>query len=362
MRERLLLIGLLILPFLITVEAQTTPFQDCQIAPSGSNPDPANLTAVKNVSTVGHYDGGPYTLYCGDTWYRELGEDLAFSYITGGHVRSPDATPAFIEEQSLGTNVECRVSNTGSCDSSEVCVFKMNNENDAHVADCADPTVPQPNAYPYQLCCQIQEACNDGIDNDEDGLVDCVDPDCNEKDGITTPGYPNADMNPGAFFQPAGVCDYFDSSESPPDSPYDANMQNTTECVNNPSNCTDPDGDIFYCAYGDYDNPDIEPRGVCCPPDTIPEKIGDSWRCTSTDECGIGSGRPCKYNITSNESAFFNSTYSGNETDYCVSQVPRLFTNSDQPTPPNRSQACCRVPKYGRQAYWFKDGNVKIYG
>mgnify|MGYP006273169997 CR=1 FL=1 len=319
---------------------------------------------VKNVSTVGHYDGGPYTLYCGDTWYRELGEDLAFSYITGGHVRSPDATPAFIEEQSLGTNVECRVSNTGSCDSSEVCVFKMNNENDAHVADCADPTVPQPNAYPYQLCCQIQEACNDGVDNDEDGLVDCVDPDCNMQDGVSNtsyPGYDNTDMNPSGP-QTAGVCDYFDSSESPPDSPYDANMQNTTECVNNPSNCTDPDGDRFYCAYGEFDNPDVQPRGVCCKEGQKPRAVGDSYVCSSTDECGIASDSNCNVNITSNETAFFEKTYTNNTDSYCVTQVPNLYTNEDQPTPPTKSQACCYVPKHGDMNFWFKDGNVKIYG
>ena len=355
MRGRLLLIGLLIIPFLITVEAQTTPFQDCQIAPSGSNPDPANLTAVKNVSTVGHYDGGPYTLYCGDTWYRELGEDLAFSYITGGHVRSPDATPAFIEEQSLGTNVECRVSNTGSCDSSEVCVFKMNNENDAHVADCADPTVPQPNAYPYQLCCQIQEACNDGIDNDADGYVDCADPDCTEQ----TYNHPS-DISRETV---PGICDF------DPDSPYDGNMQNTTECINNPGNCTDHDGKIHYCAYGQFDQKGNgtgqTPVGRCCPPGHYPSKdiVTGDWRCSETNECGIGGpNRECDYNITSNESAFFNSTYSGDSNDYCVTQVPNLFTNIDQPTPPTRSQACCKVPKLGREDYWFKDGNVKIYG
>jgi hypothetical protein len=239
----------------------------------------------------------------------------------------------------------------------------MNNENDAHVADCADPTVPQPNAYPYQLCCQIQEACNDGVDNDEDGLVDCVDPDCNEEPDISNTSHPafgNADMSGD---ETPEICNF------DPDSPYSNNAQSTADCVANPDDCTDPDGDRFYCAFGDYDAEGNETGesqvGRCCPPGKVPEEdpFTGEWSCGSSDECGVDAVSDCKFDITTNESAYFNSTYSGNPDDYCVSQVPNLYTSpDDQAVPPTRSQACCQVPKYGKMDYWFKDGNVKIYG
>ena len=216
---------------------------------------------------------------------------------------------------------------------------------------------------PYQLCCEIREACNDGIDNDADGLIDCVDLDCNEKGQIFNPSFTkDADMSGETVPE---ICDF------DPDSPYDGNMQNTTECVDNPARCRgpdyamDPDNDGFYCAYGQFDSPDVEPRGVCCPIGTDAKfnRSGNGeWSCETHDQCGGASlsNPTCDYNITSNETAFFNSTFSGNSNNYCVTQVPDLHQPDNMVT--EDSAACCQVPRFGEQEYWFKDGNVEVYG
>ena len=349
-----ILLGTIFLLTTPSVEAQTPGIEDCIIdtsEPHSSNTSPEKTyVAVKNVTTVGHYDGGPYKLWCQDSWYEELGSDIAFTYVSGGHVRDANITPDYPNEQSLGTNIQCRVT-TGGCkpynasnpsEPFEVCVFNMNNPNDAHVADCNDANVPMPNSYSHTLCCEVQEACHDGKDNTLNGYMDCADPQCH----AATP-------------EP-GICNY----NATPDNRTNANNQSTADCVANPSQCEGPGGstDRYYCGYGSYDDPSVEEMGVCCPQGTSPQydAFKDEWSCDSNDKCGVGGTSKCDYDIEANESGYFGEVYDGDATDYCVSEVPDLYQADEMQS--DNSAACCEVPRYGETDYWFKDSNVQVYG
>jgi hypothetical protein len=149
------------------------------------------------------------------------------------------------------------------------------------------------------------------------------------------------------------------------------NRQRTIECVNNPELCeTDyASTDRYHCNFGKYDDPTntdyssgTQGTGVCCPRDQYAfyDPVA-GWQCRSTDQCGIGSGSDCEYDITSNESAWFESKSDGS-TNACNSQVNDLHEDMSETTEPEGSQACCYVPKKGILGYWYKDGNVEIYG
>ena len=339
--------------FLITptVEANGEPgLDDCKISindpyPNDDSPE-KDYVAVKNVTAAGHYDDGPYKLWCQDAWYEKLGTDIAFTYVSGGHVRGPNITPSFPEDQRLGTNVQCRVSANGCRgydentphEPFEVCVFNMNNPDDAHVADCNNNSVPMANSYSYSLCCEVAQACHDGKDNNLNGYVDCADPQCH-----------TASPEPG-------ICNFAEA----PGNQTNANNQSTEECIENPENCEGPDGD-YYCGYGTYDDKNIQEMGVCCPAGKSPEKDPfGNWECVRNDKCGVGTGFSCDYDINANESGYFDKVYDGDTSDFCVSEVSYLHQPSEMLT--DNSAACCEVPRYGETDYWFKDDNVQVYG
>ena len=77
---------------------------------STDNPDPTAFTAVENVSTQGHYGGGPlYALTCSTNWYYANG-NVSFRYVSpnghGGHVAAPDGTTSPDEER-FGRAITC---------------------------------------------------------------------------------------------------------------------------------------------------------------------------------------------------------------------------------------------------------------
>jgi hypothetical protein len=149
------------------------------------------------------------------------------------------------------------------------------------------------------------------------------------------------------------------------------NRQRTLECVNNPDLCETnySTSTGYHCNFGKYDDPTntdydsgTQGTGVCCPKDEFAEYDPvDGWQCRSTNQCGVSSGNPCEYDITSNESAWFASKSNGSD-NACNSQVNDLWEDLSETTEPEGSQACCYVPKKGVLGYWYKDGNVKIYG
>ena len=149
--------------------------------------------------------------------------------------------------------------------------------------------------------------------------------------------------------------------------PECSNRQRTIECIQSPELCESPSDETtnrFHCNYGEYDDPQRQGTGVCCPQDqqaTYNLALGQ-WECRGSDQCGIAAGTACEYNISASEEAYFNDTSDG-VSSACTSQVPALLVDTaEQPAPEKRSQACCYVPKQGQLDYWYKDGNVEIYG
>ena len=156
------------------------------------------------------------------------------------------------------------------------------------------------------------------------------------------------------------------------------NRQRTIECVQSPELCESPSDETtnrFHCSYGEYDDPTIpgsyenpadQGTGVCCPLDrkAVKNNLGE-WRCIESDQCGVApapTSLDCEVDITVNETRYFDNVSDGSNSA-CNSQVPNLYIDtSEQPAPEKRSQACCYVPKNGMEDYWYKDGNVKIYG
>ncbi|MFB6274461.1 MAG: hypothetical protein ABEL51_16375, partial [Salinibacter sp.] len=86
----------------------------------------------------------------------------------------------FPENETFGHGITCRFSKPGTCGrDAEICAFKMSNKTNAQIADCSNRSAPQPNTFDGRLCCQVNEVCTNGVDDDGDGLVDCADPACN---------------------------------------------------------------------------------------------------------------------------------------------------------------------------------------
>lgn len=156
------------------------------------------------------------------------------------------------------------------------------------------------------------------------------------------------------------------------------NRQRSQECYRNPELCDTPYSggpSNYHCNYGNLDNPNntqydvqfgtlpsgSDGTGICCPKDQDAVWKGSRWGCTGSNTCGIASGDACQYNITNNESAWFGSRSNGTS-NACNSQIPRSHENLDETSKPEGSQACCYVPKDGVEDYWYKDGNVRIYG
>jgi hypothetical protein len=156
------------------------------------------------------------------------------------------------------------------------------------------------------------------------------------------------------------------------------NRQRTIECVNNPELCETnyTSAENYHCNFGEYDDPTADGSydsasdkgtGVCCPRNDVAQRnpLSGDWQCVDKDRCGLNSPYECDYNISANEEAYFNDTYNGSPSNpddkWCQSQVPNIENNDDQPAPA-KSSACCYVPKSGVEAFWFKDGNVKVYG
>ncbi len=158
------------------------------------------------------------------------------------------------------------------------------------------------------------------------------------------------------------------------------NRQRTVECDNNPELCETPYNNTagpehanYHCNYGQFDDPTADGSyadpadkgtGVCCPRNQVAQRdsLTGEWKCESQTVCGTAPGDTCEYNISASEDAYFNDTRKNSSDDsYCQEQIPNYYDNNDQPSP-SKSSACCYVYKQGRFDYWFKDGNVKIYG
>jgi len=260
-----------------------------------------------------------------------------------GHITHSGVGVNFSAEAKFGFTEPCSVKT--ACGVGEVCVVRVSNADQSHVADCNNNSMPLLNAFAYRICCPIPEDCRDGIDNDGDNLIDCTDSDCHDNNKTTVP----------KRCDPVGV---------------PGNNQSTSECVSLDNNgnvvfsphCIDNFGDVFYCNYGETDNPLIHPEGFCCPTGqrARQDPVTGLWECDEPTQCGVGDNLlPCFFDFRFDRVDWLTKVYAGNIADWCYSVLP-LLTNVRSPL--FRSEACCPVIHMGTLGYFVLDDNVKIFG
>ena len=98
--------------------------------------------------------------------------------------------------------------------------------------------------------------------------------------------------------------------------------------------------------------------------------VTEHWECSDSDECGIDLGRRCKEAFWETSGYFWDpvstpnwlsKVYSGDELDWCNTQIPNLYQPDETLGYPG-SNACCLIAKSGEMNYWLDDENVKVFG
>jgi len=189
-----------------------------------------------------------------------------------------------------------------------------------------------------------KEICNNGEDDDQDGLIDCADDDClltstNQVECTGTPQNNSAYCN-----SVTGDC-----------SSVDGVFGSGSWCDLN--NCSRYDTILgenvfYYCNYGrEEDNS----QGFCCPTGEYAtyDPIQGVWSCQSSAPC-YDPADPTK------EACEFMYE---NEFDSWITNVTDDFTTARKwCVAPLDGRACCQVMWYGSFGYWSdRSGNVKIY-
>ena len=297
------------------------------------------MQIIGYVSTMGHFASNlsivdfPHALFCSEllaAGRTDGGETIYFSdpnafvlpgMLGSGHVSLTNASVSFGATESLGFEVgQCRtVSGGDPCNASEVCVFKISDPEQGHIADCNVDNTPMPNLYQHRLCCTPTEYCRDGRDNTGDGLIDCASPECHQSPINFEP----QQCNPEPEYL---LADY-------------GNWQNTSGCVIGNtgmgggfttiynSSCIGPRNNIafesgwglglpwpqgfpdqydfpdvnasYYCSYGiNDDGSQTGGEGFCCPTGTRAQydEDLDMWECRDFEECGMDASRDCDDN------------------------------------------------------------------
>lgn len=284
--------------------------------------------------------GEGYFLCCGDYFTEpDVGDPNFYLHDDGGQglISSIDYPyTSGLTGVSLSESLNsCRVT-SDSCGEIEHCVFRMSSENNSFVSDCVNDNLPLENSFDLNFCCAIQEVCDDNIDNSGDGLIDCASPTC----------HPSA-FNAGTPQECTG------------------NIQTSDYCLNNPNDCSGPEGLPYYCSYGRQDDPAEQPQGFCCPAGEYAEynSFTNAWECIEPDKCGIDASdfsQHCFVDFETQTTDWFSSSFDGNIIDWCVSNYPNFY--DPLTTLEKRSSACCFVEIFAVEDYYVANRNVKIYG
>jgi|GEM_PF-3035071 len=364
MEKRVLIfaIFLLCMPAVFAVTAN-----NCYMIATGNCA--AGYTAVGHVSSDGHFttdstlNNFPYDLCCIN--YGINSGAVSFKYArdpsgsTGqGAVSVNSSVTNFAGSIKLGFQNSCYLKQT-ACDNSasEVCVFKVSNSSDSvpskwksvadssHIADCTTPNTPNANSYPNYVCCKLSEICDNGIDDDGDGAIDCADIDCNHADNPTI----SPEFCTGSIYN-SSTCAYvvrYPNGVPPPTIVYNINCTGQVPYNNN----------HYYCSYGRFNQ---YSTGLCCPQGKYASYDTGTglWSCQIAAKCGIDNTFPCNYDFDSNNAQWLASQYNGNDF-WCQSKMPYLYSPQITPT---MDTACCFIAQNGAVGYYTDAGNVKILG
>ena len=362
MKEKRVLIWVVILFCMPVVFAATAT--NCVISSSSCS---SGFTIAGYVSSDGHYttdstlNNFPYKLCCVN--YGMGSGAISFKYAqdppgsTGqGSVSINSTFTNFSGAVKLGFQNSCYLKQT-PCDNaaSEVCIFKTSNSSDGNlanwkvvadnsqIADCTTPNTPTANSYPNYVCCKLSEICDNGVDDDQDGYIDCADQDCNHYTARTTPEFCT-----GSPYN-TSTCVYVIRHEN--GAPPPTTVYNIT-CQGQPPN---PEGLHFYCSYGRNNQ---YSQGLCCPQGKIETFANNKWSCEDPEICGP-SPKSCAYDFDTNNAQWMNTPYNGNPNTWCQSNVSYLYSPNIIPT---MDTACCYIAQNGGVGYYTDPNNVRIFG
>lgn len=224
----LVVVGLIALPSVLGAT-------DCFINLTSGDP---SFIEVGKVSTQGHFNANlaslfAYNLWCPSAWPFSSGS-VSFTFVnsTNGSTHV-GLVNAFNGEVLLGFQDSCYMRQS-VCNAEESCIFKTDGDNNTHVADCNTPNFPMANSFDYPVCCKLTEICNNGVDDDEDGYIDCADSDC--------------------YGDPLNIVPPEECTGSPMNTTFCTGPQNAT-CIGQPPE----DTKSFYCGYGITDDPTNPP-------------------------------------------------------------------------------------------------------
>jgi hypothetical protein len=276
---------------------------------------------------------------------------ISFNYSIDGHVSTSSAITNFFHNVTLGFQNACTVQ-AGACNNlnGELCVFRVNTTgagivSNSHIADCAS------GALDSNLCCRRTDTCNNGLDDDADGFIDCADEDCHDDAKIlaTPPSCTGSTMTSDFCVQVQR--NHLTGTYVPTYNPLCAGQQ-------------PPSGDPMFPNYYYCSTMDTGPmigQGICCQSGKKAEyDIISGWSCEDSTQCGVGASFDCGKDFDTEFNPWIDQPFIDNSANWCYSKVPILFTN--YPPFTIRSTACCITTKDGMVDYFTKDENVKIYG
>jgi len=317
------------------------------------------------VSMQGHYADEiservlfPYGIFCYEnfTKYREDGDpvfkfsdpntqyDVGGNLIYGsGHAAMPNSPVDFRANSTIYFG-ENKCTTKQECDVNEICVAKISNTEQGHLADCNDNNLPFPNDFLYKICCEPTEYCQDDIDNTGDGNIDCASPTCHpSEDNLWVPQECTGNN------QTSSNCVIGINSFGQPE-------YNET-CINNPN------GQEYYCSYGQNDVYDV---GHCCPAGEIAfyDEFEDKWSCREPTQCGLGVLPQffCEYNFLNEQNSWLNSVFSSEIEEWCVSYLPKFHNPLNISNINDSSMGCCLIIQHAHLGYYYHGDNVKIFG
>ncbi len=379
------IIGIIILTPLIILTLLTTnteayfDFNDCEIIDLADYEDDETIAEglqhVAYVTGQGHFSmddtGSTHGLFCDERIVTHRTDNYPVFWYSDdygmGHVSFNNDIMDFDQPAMLGFSEDsnCKIREDGCGPSPlEVCVVRVGNAEQSHVVDCNKDNYPIANSFQGHICCEVTEYCRDGIDNTGNDLIDCADPQCHgaEPPRFTEPRRCDIDeevwQEGESFHQDTENCVLsFNRAE------------NDLEVIEYDERCHTPVSDEYhYCSYGGiYDGEHDVLRedtgvGYCCPKGyySMYNETTESWQCEEyTDYCGITEDTPCAYNFYVDNEDWITKRFTGNESDYCHTTIPRLRVMSPSG---GKSEICCPEKGLGTADYFVLDKNIRIFG
>jgi hypothetical protein len=345
--------------------ASTLNISDCKISVSCTG----EFLAVGRVSMEGHftndlnYTNAPYFLCCKNLINMGSGV-VSFKFapwfppsVNGsGMVSFNSTTSNFAGVINLGFPRSCFLKSSCSLASGEICVFKVKNDSSSsvassHIVDCNTANLPFDNSFSTELCCEFDEICDDGIDNDGDSYIDCADQDCKKTDMSVPPAF----CGGSPFTSSSCVVSYSVLPNGTVSVVYNSSCQGQAPI-------TSGRPPYYYCSYGVSEEVGSNP-GLCCQAGTYAKQNPGTgvWSCIGSDVCGVSPGFACLFDFDLNTSQWKASVFVPSNPNWCVSRFPYFYT-PDSIDYPRMSTGCCLIVNHGEVGYFTHPDNVKIFG